>query len=257
MRGTAFLIMLLVSMSLNATEVRTWDLKHRSAAEMIPLLKPMLESDGAISGTGYTLIVRSSSENLAQLDMLIAQLDKAPHMLRITVQQDSEAEREKSGASLGGSVKEPQARVYSTQRSSNENGNQQLQVLEGHWATIRAGQAVPQVMQHVQQGPYGTSVTQGIEYRNVESGFEVRPTLVGDTVHLDIRPFSARPSPQGGGIIEQQEMVTTVSGRPGEWITLGGVAQKQNQSGTGIIYSTRERDQQTRNVRIKVEIVNP
>lgn len=251
------LILLLFSTALYASELRTWDLKHRSAAEMIPLLKPMLESDGAISGSGYTLIVRSSKENLAQLEPLIAQLDKAPHMLRITVQQESEGERTKSGASLSGSVKEPKVRIYSTHRNSDENSNQQLQVQEGHWATIRAGQAVPQVVQSIQQGPYGSSVTQGIEYRNVESGFEVRPTLVGDMVRLDIRPFTTRPSPQGGGIIEQQEMMTTINGKPGQWIELGGVAHEQNHQGTGIIYSTRKRGQQTRNVRIMIEIINP
>lgn len=257
MRAFILIGLLLVSTLLPASELRTWDLRHRNAAEMIPLLKPMLESDDAISGSGYTLIVRSSKENLAQLDAIIARLDTAPRMLLITVAQDGQQQQEKSGASLSGSTTEPQLRIHSSRRRSDEAGNQQLQVLEGHWATIRSGQAIPQVMQQSQQGLYSSTVTQSIEYRNVESGFEVRPTLVGETVRLDIRPFRARPSPQGGGVIEQQEIVTTVSGRPGEWIDLGGVAEEQNREGTGIIYSTRKREQLTRNVRIKVEIVEP
>lgn len=257
MKGVILIVLLLVSTLLPASELRTWDLHHRSATEMIPLLKPMLEKGDAISGSGYTLIVRASRENLAQLDTLIARLDTAPQMLLITVEQDVEQEQEKSGASLSGSTSEPRVRVYNTHRSGDDTGNQQLQVLEGHWATIRSGQAIPQVMQQTQQDPYGNTVTQSIEYRNVESGFEVRPHLVGERVQLDIRPFHAKPSSQGGGVIEQQEIATTVSGRPGEWIDLGGVAEEQNRKGTGIIYSTRNREQQTHNVRIKVEIINP
>ncbi len=249
--------LLFISWSINAAELKTWDLKHRSAAEMIPLLKPMLEEGSSISGSGYILFVRSSRENLAQLETIISRLDTAPQMLRITVQQDIDKQRNKSGASLSGNVKEPKVQVYSTRRNSDENGTQQIQVLEGHWATIRTGQAIPHTVQRTQQGPAGSSVTQSIEYRNVESGFEVRPNLSGKTVRLDIRPFQAGPSPQDGGVIEQQEIITSVSGRPGEWIELGGIAKEQKQRGTGIIYFTQERNQRTRNIRIKVEIINP
>ncbi len=257
MRFFVLSLLLLGSTLVTASELRSWELQHRSASEMIPIIKPILENDSAISGSGYNLFVRSSSENLDQIDQLIRKLDTAPHMLRITVQQDLDEQRDKSGAELSGSVKQPEAKIYSTQRNNDENGNQQIQVLEGHWATIHSGQAIPQVVQTIQQGPYGSSVSQGVEYRNVESGFEVRPTLVGELVRLDIRPFHARPSPQGGGVIEQQEIVTSVRGKPGEWIELGGVAEKQNHQGTGTIYTTRDRGQLTRNVRIKVEVINP
>jgi type II secretory pathway component GspD/PulD (secretin) len=257
MRGVTLITLLLVSTLLPASELRTWDLHHRSAAEMIPLLKPMLESNDAISGSGYTLIVRSNKENLAQLDTLIARLDTAPQMLLISIAHGADEQREKSGASLSGSTTDPKLKVYRSYRNSDDAGSQQLKVLEGHWATIRSGQAIPQVMQQTQQGPNGSTVTQSIEYRNVESGFEVRPHLVGDRIQLDIRPFRAKLSSQGGGVIEQQEIVTTVSGRPGEWIDLGGVAEEQNRKGTGIIYSTRKREQQSHNIRIKVEIIQP
>ena len=240
-----------------ATEIKTWELRHRSAAELIPILKPMLEKESAISGSGYTLIVRSSKENLSQLDTLIGRLDTAPRMLLVTVEREGDQERNRSGASLGGSTSEPRLRLYSSQRRSDNGGNQQLQVLEGHWATIRGGQAIPQVVQQIHQGPAGASVTQGVEYRNVESGFEVRPSLSGERVQLDIRPFNAKPSPHGGGVIEHQEIVTTVSGKPGEWIELGGAGEEQKRIGTGIIYSTQERGQQKHTVRIKVDIIHP
>jgi len=258
MRTLLLLCLLLCAAPLFASELRTWDLQHRSASEMIPMLRPMLEDGGAISGSGYTLIVRSSKENLAQIDTLVRQLDREPRMLLISVVQSNEREQEKSGASLSGSSSEGlRLRAYGDQRQEQDDGNQQVSVLEGQWAVIRTGQAVPQVVQQTHQTPTGTTVTRSIEYRDVDSGFEVRPTLVGKQVRVEIRPFRANLSSDSSGAIEQRTLNTTVVGKPGEWLELGGVSQQQNAQGTGIIYSNRERGTQGNRFRIKVDIVNP
>lgn len=259
MKNLILPLLLLFSLSAFADEVRTFDLQHRSAEEIIPILRPMLESGGAISGTGYTLIVRSSEQNLNDLSDIIRHIDQAPKMLLISVDQDASQEHSGSGASVRGISPEHDTKIqlYSTQRQGSSTGGQKLQVLEGHWATIRTGQAIPQVTRRYTQTPGGTRVEQGIEYRNVDSGFEVRPRIQGDRVTLDIRPFRATPSERGGGVIEQQTISTTVSSRLGEWIDLGGVAEQQNASGHGLVYSTEARGQQAHNVRIRVDLVNP
>lgn len=252
-------LLLLFSFHVFAEEVRTFDLQHRSAEEMIPVLRPMLDTGGAISGTGYTLIIRSSEANMKQLEQLIQHLDRAPKMLLISVDQDADSSHSSRGASVSGIGPDRDTRIhlYSTQRQGDNAGGQTLQVLEGHWATIRAGQAIPQVYRQYRQTPGGTRIEQGVQYRNVDTGFEVRPRLQGDRVTLDIRPFRAAPSEHGGGAIEQQAIATTVSARLGEWIVLGGVAEQQNAEGQGLVYSTRQRDQLTHNVRIRVDLVKP
>lgn len=258
MRRALLLILLLYAAPLFATELRTWDLQHRSATEMIPLLRPMVESGGAISGSGFTLIVRSSKENLAQIDTLIRKLDREPRMLLISVMQTNDRKQSKGGASLSGSSTEGlRLHAYADQRQGQDDGSQQVSVLEGQWAVIRTGQAVPQVVQQIHKTPAGTTVTRSIEYRDVNSGFEVRPTLSGDRVRLEVRPFRANLSTDGSGAIEQQNLVTTVVGKPGEWLELGGITQQQNAQGAGIIYSNRERGTRSNRFRIKVDIVNP
>lgn len=253
------LLLLHLTTSLYADEVRTFDLQHRSAEELIPVLRPMLDSDGAISGTGYTLIIRSSTENLKQLEPIIQRVDQATQMLLISVDQDAGKEQSSGGVSVRGISPEshPQVRIYSTQRQGTTSGGQQLQVLEGHWATIRAGQAIPQVIRRYQQTPGGMSVEQGVQYRDVDTGFEVRPTLRGDVVTLEVRPFRATPSEQGGGVIEQQMITTTVSGKLGEWIDLGGASEQQHSDEHGLVYATRDRGQMTHTVRIRVELLHP
>lgn len=247
-------LLLLFSCGIFASELRTFELQHRSAEELIPILRPLVDAGGAISGTGYTLIIRSSEENLTQIEQAIEQLDQAPRMLMISVDQGLDSQRSGNGASVSGTPEKPRVRIYSTRRRNDEGSAQQLQVMEGRWATIRAGQAIPQVTLHTR--PSG-DVEQGIEYRDVDTGFEVRPQVRGERVILEVRPFRAAPSRRGAGVIEQQEISTTVSGRLGEWIELGGVSEQHEESGVGTIYSTRERGQLTRDVRIKVELVGP
>jgi type II secretory pathway component GspD/PulD (secretin) len=213
----------------------------------------MLDEGAAISGTGTVLIVRSSEENLAEIGKLIEQLDHAPAQLLIQVEQGGTRQGQRSGIGVGGDSEthQAEARIYSTRREETDRIGQQLRVMEGQWATIRTGQAVPQVVQR--RRPARGQVEQRIEYREVTSGFEVRPRLNGERVTLDIRPFRANLAPSGGGVIEQQEIITTVSGRLGEWLEIGGGTARREQDNRGTVYATAERDQQSRSVRLKVE----
>lgn len=256
MRPFIALLLLSLSFATMASELRTFDLRHRSAEELIPILRPILDADGAISGSGYTLIVRSNKENLAQIATLVERLDQAAEQLLISVEQGGERQGRGSGAEVAGNEQRIGARVYSTQREKLESIGQQLRVMEGQWATIRVGQSIPQVVQQYRHSVRGSEVEQRIEYKDVDSGFEVRPRVRGDEVILEIRPFRATPSKSGGGVIEQQSLFTTVRGKLGQWLEIGGHTEQQQTNEYGMIYSTKERDQLVRNIRLKVERVN-
>lgn len=249
------LILFLLSFSAYADELKTYDLQHRSADEMIPILRPMVSSDGAISGTGYTLIIRSDRANLRQLEQAIKRLDQAPKMLRIIVDRSGADQRNSEGVSVYGNIERPNVRLHSDRQRRSQSGDQQLQVLEGRWATIRSGQSIPHVVQQYRQTPGGARVERRTEYPDVDSGFEVRPGINGRRVTLEVRPFRATPS--SGGRVEQESIITTVSGRLGEWITLGGVNESKSSSGSGTIYYNRGSEQTNSNVRIKVTTVSP
>lgn len=236
-----------------AESMRLFELQHRSSEELIPLLRPLLEPGAGISGSAYTLMVRSSEKDLAQLAELLEQLDQPQRQLLISVRQGHQRIEAGEGGAIDANGEQNRVRIYGTRRQQLDSQDQQLRVQEGSWATIKSGVALPQVIQRRQQGPGGSSEEQGIEYREVDSGFEVRPRVSGEQVTLEIRPFHARPSPSGGGVIEQQEIITTIRGPLGEWMELGGVLESQRRSGHGTIHATRERDRLQRNVQVKVE----
>ncbi len=62
------------------------------------------------------------------------------------------------------------------------------------------------------------------------------PRVSGDRVFLDIAPQRATPGQQGPGSANYQQIVTTASGRLGEWFQLGGVDQSAAGSQSGLLY---------------------
>ncbi len=254
-----------------AEQTEVIELRARTAEEMVPLLRPLLAPGGALTGRGTQLIVRTTPENLAELRRVLAQLDRAPRQLLITVLQ-GEAAREalreaEASASIGvgergrvvlgepapGAGDGVQLRLRSTESSREAEDAQRVRVLEGNAALIRVGQSVPVGSVSVTRGPHGREVTKSIDYRDLDSGFVVVPRIAGERVTLEIRAQRQSASPGGGGRFETAEVQTTVSGRLGEWIELGGSrTQSSAASGAGL-----ERSAQTasddRRVILKVE----
>ena len=81
-------LVLLVS-TVQADSITTIQLSNRQAGEIIPIVKPMLGSEDAITGQGYKIFLRSSPQTLAQVKEMIDALDIAAKTLQISVFQGS------------------------------------------------------------------------------------------------------------------------------------------------------------------------
>ena len=268
-----------------ALEVIT--LRYRTAEQVIPVLQPLLDKSGTLSGMQNQLIVRTTPANLADLKQVLATLDAVPRRLMITVRQDAALDRDRTQADLSGRISGGGAavaipgsgntrggtvevqrgdsvlrgRIDNTRSLDSDNNTQTLQVLEGSSAFIRAGQSVPvpqrQVVRTIVNGQVVERVGNAVEYRDVMSGFYVLPRLAGDRVTLEINPQRdtlARPEqnlPRGS--VNVQQASTTVSGRLGEWMELGGIVQSTSNQQSTILGSTRETSSDNRRILLKVE----
>ena len=79
------LLLLTVGARAEQTTLEMLALQHRPAAELIPIIHPLVGNQGAVTGTGYQLIVRATPANLAQIRKALRVLDTAPRNLLITV----------------------------------------------------------------------------------------------------------------------------------------------------------------------------
>ena len=265
-----------------ANELEIIALKHRSADEVLPIIRPLLDKNDVASGMNYQLILRTSPHNLAQIKKLLESIDTAPRRLKITVMQNVDSETiarlaEVSGnvglnrearvavpgsgnnsglnVDLGRGQDRLNARVISTRSLDDDRKTQQLQVMEGNRALVRSGQNVPVPQRRLIQHPWGTQVIDSAQYQEVSSGFYVLPRVNGDRVTLEISAQNDSLAPNTGSypVTRVQQTSSTVSGRMGEWLIVGELEQQKNSDDT--IISTRSVSQvhEQRNVLIKVE----
>lgn len=230
------------------------DLKYRAAAEVIPALQPLVEPGGALSGQDYKLFVRTSPANLRQLRAALAQIDRQPNQLIVSVRRSTQQEVERERAQAGGTVSNRGANVSVNATQSNardrSDGVASVQVIEGSSAFISSGSDVP-VVTSVAAGagrrPWAAATT---SYRNLSSGFLVTPRVNGAQVVLDMEQQDERLA---NGSIQTQRLTTQVSGPLGEWIRLGGVSETASTQQRGILSRQYSTQSDAREVWVRVE----
>ncbi len=210
-------------------------LRHRTADQVLPVLQPLVEPGGTLSGSRNQLFLRASSGNAADIKRVLESIDRPSRRLEILVRHDDAQERERRDLGASGSIGSRGARIDVTaedsRRARAERVDQRVQVLEGGRAFIFAGQSRPV---HVP----GATVIQ-----EVGSGFEVVPRLSGERVLLDIQTGSAHG----------QRAVTTLSARLGEWVEVAGIASERAREDRSIGSASSRRGVEARRVWLKVE----
>ena len=267
------------------TTVEIIPLKYRQADQLIPVLQPLLGRDASISNFQNQLVIRATPVEMAQVKNVLASLDTPPRRLMITVRQDSDVSGSRREAELSGSIGNDQARVTVPGSGSREGGNvvlrdgddrlrarvvdssqaggertaQTVQVLEGYSAFIRAGESQPvrnrQVVRTMVNGQWVDRVVETTDYREATTGFNVRPRLQGEMVTLDIDPQRETFDEQRRGAVNVQRVSTTVSGRLGEWMDLGGISEERSNDSSGILSTRSVRSSDRRGVQVKVELL--
>jgi hypothetical protein len=234
-RGLWLVLLLAVQpAAADSRELATLELAHRLPEELVPLIRPLLDSAEAVVASGNLLIIRASPEKIAEIRALVGQLDRRPHRLLITVIQGSDLTAEalnaearlRGRAGPEGADIEIRGRIGQGERREATGDTQQVQTLEGRSAAIRIGAQMPLPGPY----PYGP----GVEYRSLTTGFAVTPRLSGGDVTLDIEPWSDRPSRDYPGAIDTQGARTVIRAALGEWVEVGGGIETSTRDETGL-----------------------
>ena len=264
------LLMLLFALgTAHADEVEVIQLEYRTAEQLIPMLRPLVEPGGAVSGMQSTLVIRASRANIAQFRQVLETLDRTPRRLLISVRQDAGGGFEQRGAGVSGTVASGDARVSVNEAPRRESGvtigafdssgsrdastATQVQALEGSPAFIAVGQSVPVQSTVVTSTPGGTVVQRTTGFQNTGSGVYVIPRVSGDRVFLDIAQAASSPGRQVDGAANVQQISTTASGRLGEWFPLGGIDQSATRAQSGILYGSSGARASSSSVWVKVD----
>lgn len=215
-------------------------LRHRTAEQVLPALRPLMEPGATLTGQGTQLIVRTSPGNLAELRQALEAIDRPLRRLQISVRFDDALDAAARGVEAGGRVSNRGARIdiraSDSQSTAGERVDQRLQVLEGGRAFIFTGQSTP--------------VLDGTVMRETASGFDAIPRLAGGGVVVEI-------TQRRETLAQQQGLSTTVSGRLGEWLEVGGAVENASRDDRGILSANSRRSAESRRVWLKVEELRP
>ncbi len=247
------------------------DLKNRPADEIIPVIKPMLKPDDAITGTGFQLFLRTDAKTLEEVTRLLQVMDKAPRNLVIKVRNNLDSESNSTDFNAAGNYeigddvrvvvgdrppkdKGTKVRINSNRNSTDRNTEHMIRVIEGGQAFITAGEIRPYEHRTIITHNHGVSVYDSVDYQDITSGFYVTPRLTGNnSVSLQVQPHYRSINEERAGTIDVQESDTTVEARLGEWIQIGGIDTDASSKDSGILNTSRSSKNIRSDVFIKVD----
>ncbi len=228
---------------LQAAEVDVIKVQYRRAAELVPIVQTMLSAEGTVTVSERTnsLVVVDTPEAIQRVHAYLEHFDQPVEQVRIRVRFDTTGAEEEQAVATRGRYSTDDVSVATggkrrdgvdisiadrerRQRSYSESF---VVAMSGSPAFILTGKEIP----YQSGSPFfrryaprsGTTT-----WQNVESGFEVTPTVVGDTVHLKIVPRLAYDDRQDA-VIRFFAAQTEVSAPLGQWVEIGGVDNQQNE----------------------------
>lgn len=268
MKVRALLAAALFSFSLSAgaaTEVIP--LNYRTADEVLSVVQSVLGHEGRVNAYGNQLIVNADPAKIQEVRTLLQQLDTVPRRLLISVDTNESGYQTDRGYRADGSISagngeiqigqgeingRDQVRIIRRSTDSRSGGTQQVQATEGYPALIQVGQSVPLTTRgrDVYGQPYSNT-----QYRNVTRGFYVTASLSGEMVHINISSNRDRLSQTQPGAIDVQSTDTRVSGRVGEWISIGGVSEQSQGEQSDFLQHRSTQGREDMSMRVKVDVV--
>jgi hypothetical protein len=248
MRATAYILLLLAGQALAQGTLEVIQLRHATAEQVLPALRPLLEPGGVLTGQRNQLIVRTSPRNLEELRRALAAIDAPARRLEILVRFDSAGATERSALGVEADLSRQSSRVVvragEARASAGERVDQRLQVLEGGRAYIAAGSSFP--LRH----------RDGVEYREATTGVEVIPRLAGSMVILEVAPKRQSPGAIPGSV-DSVGAASTVRARLGEWVELAGIDSGEARDDRGLAAGARRQGTGSRRIWVRVDEVGP
>ena len=256
--------------ALAETEFKIISLQHRFASDLLPVSEPMVGPDGTINGVDNQLILRVSPERMREIEALVTRLDTARINRKITIKTGNTLQSEQTRVDAGGAVKVGKVTVANDRRAKPDSGRvevdqhsrdtqqssqQFINVLDGERAFIRVGQIVPFTQEWVTLTRRHVHIERFADWREVSTGFAVRPRTVGSThsnqIELEITPRIA--SLDGRGFIDFEELTTVVRTTLGAWVDLGGTMQKNDEVSRRILGFSESSNNKTSTLQVRAD----
>ena len=261
-----FILLLICSSAFAETEFKIFSLQHRFASDLLPIVEPMVGADGTANAIDSQLIVRAQPERMREIEALVANMDIARVNRKITVNTSNNIQSQRERVEAKGATKVGKLTISNDRKAKPNNGrvdiensssktqqssNQFINVLDGERAFIRIGQLVPFTQEWVTITRRYIQVDRFTDWREVTTGFAVRPRTIGNEVELEITPRIARLNNQG--YIDFEELTTVIRTSLGAWVDIGDTMQQNDEVSRKILGFQNSSSLQNSTLSVKVD----
>lgn len=250
-----------------AREVAVVKIKHRWAAELVPIVESMLSPEGTVtvSDRVNSLVIVDTPEAIQRVEAYLSRFDRPVEQVRIYVRfhtmeeiRDSEVSArgrisdENVSVSAGGKRKDGiDISIQERDRRQKKHSEFFVVAMSGSPAYIRAGKEIPYTQNPAFFKRYAPG-SNTVNWQTVESGFEVTPTIAGDNAHLKIIPRIAYDN-RNDAVIRFFGARTELTVPLGRWVEIGGNTDRNNEIFREILTLSRSRQNAFTTMSLMVE----
>lgn len=231
--------------SLSAAEIAVIQVNYREASDILPMVKSLLSPEGKVSLDERTnsIIVVDTSAAIAEIQAFVATMDKPAEQVRVRfrfqeMSRSTDRDISTSGRYSGehgsvaiGGEEEDGVHVGALDSRSQHRGQTEsfISVMSGSSAYLWVGREIPFTQRWIYLTHTYVHEVETVEFHHVETGFEVKPVVAGDRVHIEIVP-KISSFDEAAGVVLLTEASTKVTVVRGQWVTIGGTSEQSNEA---------------------------
>ena len=212
---------------------------HRDANEMLTIVQPLISPSGYISAdtASNSLIVIDHPTYVDRIQQLVSRIDQPVPQLKIRVQYGRQETNEEQSVATSGKIEVGDATVAvgnkkkegidvelsSDVRQRHDKGEYTVIARSGSTAYISSGYDVPYPERWARLSHKHGHIQRPVTFKKVDTGYDVRPVLMGNNVQIEITPHISYINPRGlRQPIRFAEAATRLNVPLGEWVEIAG-----------------------------------
>jgi type II secretory pathway component GspD/PulD (secretin) len=265
----ALMISLTVLVGNSLAEMAVIKVNYREAADLLPLVQSLLSAEGKASLDERTnsIIVIDTSASVAKIQAFVASMDKPAEQVKVRfrfqetslstdrdVSTSGKYSGEHGSVAIGGAEEDGvHVRLQDSRTQHRGQTESFISVMSGSTAYLWVGREVPFTQRWLYLTHTYAHEVETVQFHRVETGFEVKPVVAGDRVHIEIVPRISSLEDKERGIIRLTEASTKVTVLRGQWVTIGGSSEQTNEAFRAILSTGSSSSNSTLSLSLMVE----
>jgi type II secretory pathway component GspD/PulD (secretin) len=265
----ALIISLALLIGSSLAEVAIIKVDYREASDLLPMVQSLLSPEGKASLDERTnsIIVNDTTASVAKIRSFVARMDKPAEQVRVRFRfqetsRSTDRDISTSGRISGehgsvtiGAAEDEGVHIRAQDSRTQHRGQTEsfISVMSGSSAYLWVGREIPFTQRWVYLTHTYAHEVETVQFQRVETGFEVRPVVAGDRVHIEIVPRISSLEDRERGVVRLTEDSTKVTVLRGQWVTIGGTSAQSNEAIRDILSTGSSSSNSTLSLSLMVE----